>query len=44
MEQWSSVWVLIPNQGVLCSKPLDGFRVNSAFHAYEVDQMSTHNP
>ena len=33
----------IPNPGVLCSKPLGGFRLNSAFHPSKVDQMSTRN-
>ena len=28
---------------VLCSKPQGGFKVDSAFHPSEVDQMSTRN-
>ena len=33
----------IPNPGVLCSKPLGGSKVDSAFHASKVDKMSTRN-
>ena len=33
----------IPNPGVLCSKPLGGSKVDSAFHPSEVDKMSTRN-
>ena len=33
----------IPNPGVLCSKPLGGSKVDSAFHPYEVDKMGTRN-
>ena len=33
----------IPNPGVLCSKPLGGSKVDSAFHPSEVDEMSTRN-
>ena len=31
------------NPGVLCSKPLGGSKVDSAFHPSEVDEMSTRN-
>ena len=31
----------IPNPGVPCSKPLGGSKVDSAFHPFKVDQMST---
>ena len=34
---------LIPNPGVSSSNPLAGFKVDSAFHPSEVDQMSTTN-
>ena len=33
----------IPNPGVLCSKPVGGSKVNSAFHPSEVDKMSSRN-
>ena len=33
----------IPNPGVLCSKPLGGSKVDSAFHPSKVDKMSTRN-
>ena len=33
----------IPNLGVLCSKPLGGSEVDSAFHPSEVVKMSTRN-
>ena len=33
----------IPNQGVPCSKPLGGSKVDSAFHLSEVDKISTSN-
>ena len=33
----------IPNQGVPCSKPLGGSKVDSAFHLSEVDKTSTKN-
>ena len=33
----------IPNPGVLCSKPLGGSKVDSAFHHSEVGKMSTRN-
>ena len=39
MAQWLRHW--IPNPGIPCSKPQDGFKVDSAFHPSEVDQMST---
>ena len=32
-------WIL--NPGVPCSKPLGGSKVDSAFHPFKVDQMST---
>ena len=35
MAQWLRNW--IPNPGVLCSRPLDGSKVDSAFHHFEVD-------
>ena len=38
-EQWPSG----SNPGVPCSKPLGGSKVDSAFHPYEVDKMSTSN-
>ena len=31
------------NPGVPCSKLIGGFRVNSAFHLFEVSQMSNMN-
>ena len=31
------------NQGVLCSKPLGRFKVNSTFHPSEFDKVSTRN-
>ena len=31
------------SRGVPCSKPLGGSKVDSAFHPYEVDKMSTRN-
>ena len=33
----------IPCPGVLCSKPLGGFKDDSTFHTFEVSQMSTRN-
>ena len=39
MAEWLSRW--IPNPGVLCSKPLGGSKVDSAFHPSKVDKMST---
>ena len=39
LDYWLRRW--IPNQGVLCSKPLGVSKVNSAFHPSEVDKMST---
>ena len=33
----------IPNPVVPCSKPLSGSKVDSAFHPFEVDKMSTRN-
>ena len=41
IQQWLRRW--IPNPGVLCSKPLGGSKVDSAFHSPEVDKMSTRN-
>ena len=41
IEQWPSGW--IPNWGVPGSKPQGSSKVNSAFHPYEVDQLSTRN-
>ena len=41
MAQWLRCW--IPNPGVLCSKPLGGFEVNSAFCSSEVNKTSTSN-
>ena len=38
---WLRHW--ISNPGVLCSKPLGGSKVDSAFHPSEVDKMSTRN-
>ena len=38
---WLRCW--IPNPGILDSKPLSGFKVNSVFHLFEVDQFSTRN-
>ena len=35
------VKALDPNPGVLCSKPLGGSKVDSAFHPSKVDKMST---
>ena len=34
---------LIPNPGVLCSKPLGDSKVNSAFHHSKVGKMSARN-
>ena len=31
------------NPGVPCSKPLGGSKVDSAFHPFEVDKVSTRN-
>ena len=33
----------VPSPGVLCSKPLGGTKVDSAFHFFEVAKMSTRN-
>ena len=41
MASWLMHW--IPNQGVPCSKPLGGSKVDSAFHLSEVDKISTSN-
>ena len=38
---WLRCW--IPNPRVPCSKPLGGSKVDSAFHPYEVNKMSTRN-
>ena len=38
---WLRRW--IPNPEVLCSKPLCGSKVESAFHPSEVDQMGSRN-
>ena len=37
------VKALVPNPGVPCSKPLGGFKVDSAFHPSEVGKISTRN-
>ena len=37
------VKVLDSQSRVLCSKPLGGSTVNSAFHPFKVDKMSTRN-
>ena len=34
---------LVSNPGVRCSKALVGFKIDSAFHPFEVDKMSTRN-
>ena len=39
LQLWLRRW--IPNPGVLCSKPLGGSKVDSAFHPSEVHKMST---
>ena len=39
MAQWLGHW--IPNPGIRYSKPLEGSKVDSAFHPCEVDQIST---
>ena len=41
MTLWLMHW--IPNQGIPCSKPLGGSKVDSAFHLSEVDKISTRN-
>ena len=41
MALWLMHW--IPSQGVPCSKPLGGFKVDSVFHLSEVDKISTRN-
>ena len=41
MAKWIRHW--IPNPGVPCSKPLDGSKVESAFHPSKVNKMSTRN-
>ena len=33
----------IPDPGVMCSKLLGGSKVDSAFHPFKVDKMSTRN-
>ena len=33
----------IPNPGVTCAELLGGSKVDSAFHPFEVDKMSTRN-
>ena len=43
MKMASWLGCLIPNPGVSSSNPLAGFKVDSAFHPSEVDQMSTTN-
>ena len=37
------VMILTNEIRVLCSKPLGGFKVDSAFHSFEIDKMSTKN-
>ena len=39
MTWWIRYWIAKP--GVPCSKPVDGSKVDSAFHPSEVDKMST---
>ena len=39
MAQWLRHW--IPNPWVPSSKPLGGFKVNTAVYPFEVDKMST---
>ena len=39
--EWLRCW--IPNPGVLGSKPLGGSKVDSVFHHFKVDKMSTSN-
>ena len=39
MAQWLGRW--IPDPGFTFSKPLGGSEVDSAFHPYKVDKMST---
>ena len=39
--EWLRGW--IPHPGVPCSKPLDGSKVDSAFHPSKVGKMSTRN-
>ena len=41
MAEWWRRW--IPNPGVLCLKPLGASKVDSAFHPFKVDKMSTRN-
>ena len=41
MAYWLMCW--ISNPGVLCSKPLVGSKVDSAFHPSEVHKMSSRN-
>ena len=41
MAYWLRHW--IPNPGVQCLKPLGDLKVDSAFHPFKVDQMSTKN-
>ena len=41
MAEWLMHW--IPNEGVPCSKPLGGSKVDSAFYLSEVDKFSTRN-
>ena len=41
IAKWLRHW--IPNPGVLCSKPLGGSKVDSAFHPSKVDKISTRN-
>ena len=41
MAQWLGCW--ISNIGGLQLKLLDGSKVNSAFHSFEVNQMNTRN-
>ena len=41
LHKWLRCW--IPNPGVPWSKPLGGFKVDSAFHPSEVVKMSTKN-
>ena len=41
MTQWLKCQ--ISNPGVPCSRPLSGSKVDSAFHPFEVDKMSTRN-
>ena len=43
LKKFCKLNVVIPNPGVPCSKPLGGSKVDSVFHPFDINKMSTKN-